>query len=261
VTNKNSKRKIKSADRTVDILEELYKNKKPRSLSELADATGLATSTVHTYLSTLKERGFVRQSGQRYQLGYSFIPIGECVKHRHKLYRAGRDVINELSEETKEDTHLVIEDQNQMLILYEAYGEKKTGLRNHEKKREEYLDHLHCTSSGKALLAFLPEKRVREIFEERGLPQSTSSTITDLEALLDELAEIREQGYAINDQEEIQGLRAVGAPIRDKNGDSVGAISVSGPAHRLSGDQLRDRLPEQVMSSANAIEIEYRSFE
>lgn len=254
-------RKIKSADRAVDIIEELHRNKKPISLSEIADATEQADSTAHTYLSTLQERGLVRRSGQNYQLGYSFIPIGECVKHHHNLYKAGRDIINELAKETKENAHMVIEDRERMLILHEAYGERKTGLRNHEQKREEYLDHLHCTSSGKALLAYLPEKQVREIIEKQGLPQSTPNTITDPEVLFDELAEIREQGYAVNNQEEIQGLRAIGAPIRDKNGGPVGAISVSAPAHRLSGERLRHQLPEQLMSSANAIEIEYRSFE
>ena len=83
----------------------------------------------------------------------------------------------------------------------------------------------------------------------------TDSTITDRETLYETLEEIQEKGYVVNDGEEVEGLRAVGAPIHDRNGSVLGALSVSAPKTRLSGDQYYEHVPELVMRTANVIEV------
>lgn len=254
-------RKIKSVDRTVDLLEEIRHAEGPLTVSELAEELDLAVSTVHTYLSTLEDRGLIRRADKGYQLGLKFIPLGHYVLHDLKLYKAGRDEIRKLANVTGEMSHLIVEHDGRLLPTYEWYGENASGMMFHEQKRERFLDHLHCTSCGKALLAYLPEEEVWDIIDQHDLKQMTPKTITDPDELFDELEAIHDRGFAICDEEQMPGQRAVGAAVRDKRGYPVGAISVSAPSKRLSGEQLRDRIPEKVRNTANVIEVNYRAFD
>ena len=115
-------------------------------------------------------------------------------------------------------------------------------------------DYLHWSSSGKAYLAYLPPEKAKEIVEKQGLPSMNRNTITDSDTLFEEFERIREQGYAINDQEEIQGTRAIGAPIQNENG-LYGAISVSGPKSRFTFDRLHNDLSEKVVEAANIVSV------
>ena len=91
--------------------------------------------------------------------------------------------------------------------------------------------------------------------EQRGLPERTDKTITSFEALQEELELVRDRGFAYDRGEQINGARCVGAPVRESDGTVLGAISVSGPESRLSGEFYETKLPELVMSTANVIEM------
>ncbi|WP_197409784.1 IclR family transcriptional regulator, partial [Haloferax profundi] len=111
-----------------------------------------------------------------------------------------------------------------------------------------------CTASGKAILAFLPEERVLEIIDERGLEPRTENTITEREELFEELSQIRDQGYANAIEESVKGMRAVAAPIMLE--DSVaGSISLAGPANRFVGERFEDEVPKLIKGVANEIEL------
>lgn len=116
--------------------------------------------------------------------------------------------------------------------------------------------HLHVTAAGKAILAHLPEERTREIVDRRGLPPKTDATITDEETLLEELKEIRSRGIAINRGENIDGIRAVGAPVRGADRNVIGAFSVSGPANQLTREPFKTELPEMLLVITNEFELE-----
>jgi DNA-binding IclR family transcriptional regulator len=96
---------------------------------------------------------------------------------------------------------------------------------------------------------------VRDIVDEQGLVRQTENTLTDTDELFAELETIRERGYAVNDEEEIRGMRSVGVPIRGIDGDVCGAVSVTGPAARLTGERFESELPDLVMQTANLIEV------
>src|SRR5699024_8298944 len=113
----------------------------------------------------------------------------------------------------------------------------------------------HCISLGKAILAYLPQERIEEIIEQSELVQYTSQTITTREELLNELEQIRDQGYAFDNEEKIAGLKCVAAPVIDPDGRVLGALSISGPSSRMTGERFADELPEMVTRSANVIEI------
>lgn len=246
-------RRIKSVERAFDIVEVL-REKGGMSISELADEIDLSPGTIHTHLATLEERGYVTSDGGVYTPGLFFLPMGEHVRANTDLYRAGRSVADHLAEETGEAIHLIVEANMHEITLYEQFGATAVG-------RELYLQNqgvpkriLHCSAAGKAILAHLNEAYRSEILTDYEFDAYTSSTITDPERLRDELDAIQSRGVAFNDEEQILGLRAVGAPITTEKG-VLGAISISAPVSRLQGDRFETTFPDHVRQAANIVEV------
>lgn len=247
-------RTVKSVETACDIIDVLQE-RDGASVSELADAVDLSPGSIHTHLSTLKRRGYVVQQGTTYRLGPQFLPIGEYVRNHTSLFRAAKAEVDELAQETGEGAHLVMDHDGQVLALYERFGPDAVGVDYHARKREAPKTHLHCTAAGKAILACYSEERVRELVSQRGLPQVTPQTITDVSELLSEIEQIRERGFAVVDGEQMRRIRAIGAPIKDQSGVVVGSISLSAPASRLKGSTFRETMPEHVIHAANVAEI------
>lgn len=105
------------------------------------------------------------------------------------------------------------------------------------------------------MLAAMSDQEVESIIKDKGLEAKTENTITDIDSLFEELEEIREKGVAFNREETNLGIRAVGASITRPNGVVLGAISVSGPAHRLSGELFNEELPKKIRGTAQEIEL------
>lgn len=247
-------RTIKSVETTTKIIEFL-RREDGATISRIAEALELAPGTVHTHLSTLKAADYVVQSGGEYRLGYHLLALGESVRNHHELYQAAKDEIESLANETGESIHLIIEHDGRIFALYERFGDEAVGVEFHNRKREQPLTHLHCTAAGKAILSHLSEGRVDEILEQQGLPKLTENTITDREALLDALETVRRRGYAHSDEEQMAGIRAVGAPIGGEHDEPAGAIAVSGPTARLKEATFRESLPENVVQATNICEV------
>jgi len=100
----------------------------------------------------------------------------------------------------------------------------------------------------------MPRERVDQILNQHGLPQVTENTITDRQELFDELDTVREQGFAIDNEERVDGVWCIGAPIKSE-GNVLGAVSVSGPTNRMKSERFDDGIPEMVRSTANVIEV------
>jgi len=254
----DSRRYIQSVLTTTELLR-CIRESNGATVSELADRTDLSPGTVHTHLSTLQEAGFIVQDDREYGLGPQFLALGETVRNRSELYQASRHQVNKLAEGNDECAHLILEHEGKLFTLYERFGSEAVGVQFHDRKREKPINHLHCTAAGKAILAHVPEERIQHILETGKFPQNTPNTITDPELLLEELAEIRRQGFAVADEEQMEGIRAVGAPIIKGNDTVAGAIAVSGPSTRLQGDFFREDLPQTVMQAANICEVNLQS--
>jgi len=223
-------------------------------VSELAAQLDMSKSTAYVHLQTLVENGFLVKRDDSYELAYKFTVIGEYVRNRSPLYRYGKPEVDALAAETDQYTHIVTEENGYGINLYQVKGDTSVG-GEYQAGKVQQRDHLHYTASGKAILAFLPEERVHDILDRHGLPARTENTITDRIELIEELERIRDRGYAYNDEEEIEGFRALGAPIRDPEGGVLGSLSISGPTSFMQGDRYREALPEQLTSSANVIEV------
>lgn len=248
-----SGRQLKTVNTTVRVIDALS-DLDGAGVTELAEYLDLSKAAVHNHLATLRENRLVIQRKSEYKLGLRFVTVGEYVKQHNRLYNAGKNPTENLSEETDEYAHLMAVEHGRGVHLYKAKVDRAVGNQYHQRNLERPY-HLHHNSLGKAILAYLPEDRVKAIIDEYGLPQRTEKTITDEASLFEELAEVREQGYAVNDEEEIVGMRAVGAPVRESTGEVLGAVSVSGPVSRMKGETFESDIPEQVIQAANIIEL------
>ncbi|MFC5973423.1 IclR family transcriptional regulator [Halomarina salina] len=246
-------RRIKSVDRAFDIVEALRKNG-ATTISELAEEVDLSPGTIHTYLTTLESRGYVQSDDGVYSVGLFFLPMGEHARANTRLYEAGRSVADELAEETGEAIHLIVETNMHEIALYEQFGPNAVGQEIYMKNQGTPKRNLHCSAAGKAILAHLDDAYRAEILDDYSFDAYTQSTVTDPEQLREELATIRESGVALNDEEQISGLRAVGAPVLTESGVE-GAISLSAPVSRVQGDRFESTFPNHVRQAANIIEV------
>jgi len=251
--NSTDGRRLRTVETTIDVLGAL-RELDGGGVTAVAEHAGISKASAHHHLSTLRANHLVAKAGDEYRLGLQFATLGEYVKNHTPLYAAGRGEIDRLAEETGEFAHLLTEQFGRAIHLYKSQGEKAVGKPYHRRNLQR-RDHLHYSAAGKAILSRLPDARVEEIVHEYGLPERTERTITDRTALLEALETVRERGYAINDEEEIPGLRAVAAPVDPDRGDTIGAVSVSGPVSRMQDGRFGEELAETVVRAANVIEV------
>lgn len=224
------------------------------TITELANHLDVTKGTVHNHLATLQQHQYVIKQDKTYNLSLKFLVVGEYLRNNSILYNQGRAEVDQLAADTGEYAHLSTEQHGLSQKLYKAQGEKAIGSEYQQAKLQK-PDCLHYTATGKAILAHLPDDDVRRIVDHFGLPKRTKHTIVDYDDLLDSLETIRQRGYAINDEEEVNRMRAVGAPIRSSEEEVLGAVSVSGPISRMKGDRFRETIPEKVMNTATVIEM------
>lgn len=245
-------RVLATTETSLDVMEALKRLNGGR-VTQVAEELDLAPSTVHSHLVTLKERRYVVKEGDIYRLGLAFLNLGEYVRRENRYFSMAESKVEQLAEETGGRAHFIVEEHGQGVYIHTASGKHAIETYSQEGRRLS----LHQAAAGKAILAFLPEDRVADIVDERGLPKRTENTITDRDELFETLAEIRERkGLAFNDEEQIRGIRAVGAPVRAPEGTVIGALSVSGPSHWFTGDLYERELPNTVLGTANELELQ-----
>lgn len=219
--------------------------------SEIATELDISTSTVHRHLNTLRKHGYVVCEGTKYRLGMEFLTLGGHVQTNKQVFDLAKQKVDQLATETGERVQFVVEENGLRYYLYTQSGKNAVQTDASIGKNGP----LHEGASSKAILAELPEERVEEIIDRRGLPASTDKTITDREELFAELDTIRESGVAFNNEEATPGLRAVGAAVCGPNGAPVGGLSISGPAHRFKGELYSEELPDLVLAAVNELEL------
>ncbi len=240
---KDNNNSVQSIDRVLDILEALSAAPQGLALSELAAATSLHASTAHRLLASLANRGYVRKDPQsgKYRLTLRLYEISRRVSSVLDLFTASKPILETLSNEVKEVIHLVERDGNDVVYLYkmEPFSRpisitSSVGLHNP----------MYCTGVGKSIMAYLPEKEVRTIWEQTQVVRFTPKTIATWEELQADLALIRQRGYAIDDEEHDLGVRCIAAPIYSWNGTPLGAMSISGPAVRMTDSAIAEFAPK-----------------
>lgn len=253
-TRRTDRRTIASVERALGVLE-MLRSMDGATLAELDEEIDLSKGTIHTHLATLREHGFVDHEGDRYTLGQRFLTFAEHVRIHEPLYRAARGVVDELAMESGECVHLITEEDGLENILYESFGDRAVGRELFLQNRGEMGRYLHWSAAGKAILSAFDEADLDALLDRYGLPERTDHTITDRGEFKAELDRVRERGYATNDEEDLLGIRAVGAPIFSPEGEVLGAISLSAPVSRAEGDTFTEELPRLVGEYVNIVEV------
>ena len=243
-------RSIQAVERTCEIIGAIEREGS-MGITELAEELGITKGTVHTHLATLSREGLVDKSDGSYQLGLRPISLAERVKDRIEIYDLVVSELEKLADMTGERTQFALLEGTRAVFVHRVEGEN--AIRT-TAPIGRYA-HPHSISVGLAMMAHLPERRVEEIIDESGLPEQTQSTVTDPEELHRRLEEVRERGYAIDDEERVRGVRCIGAPLRDDEGRVLGGISISGPARRITDDKIETELKDELLRTANVIEV------
>lgn len=241
---------IKSLERTIIIVESMKKTEW-KGVTELAETTDVTKASVHQHLKTLERNGFVVSRDGEYRLGMRFLELGLRARDRLTLYQVGHPELKKLAASTGERANLMVEENGLGVYVDIATGQQGLSLDTNVGSQQ----HLHTSGLGKAILAHLPPKRVDRIIGRHGLPEKTANTITDREELFRELETIRERGLAFEREERVEGIQCVAAPVQDNDGQLLGAVSVSGPASRMTETRFRDEISEQVKETATVIRI------
>jgi DNA-binding IclR family transcriptional regulator len=219
------------------------------SLRDICDRTGFPKSTTHRLIASMREVGLLDQDreGDRYRLGLKLFEFGNIVLANMDLHREARPFVEALTRLSGHVVHLAVFDGRQAVVIHRSDPSPDA------MSPVTFIEAapIHCTGVGKAILAFQPEPITARIIGA-GLPRFTDGTITDPTKLKSELTRTHKRGYAIDDAEHQPGLRCVGAPIRDQTGRVFAGISVSGPARKISDDDIK-KLAELVTHNANAI--------
>lgn len=204
-------------------------------LSELARATGLNKTTAHRLLAALEREGLLGRAadGERYVLGPEVVVLGGRALRGNNLRAVARPELERLADETRETASLEILSGGRMLVIDEIVGgHLMSGVPDLGSRWP-----LHASSTGLAVLAFLPDGDAAALLP-RALPPVTSATITDHAALLVELAVVRRRGYSIADESLEVGLVAIAAPVYNHDGAVVAAVSIAGPKVRVTPECL-----------------------
>ncbi len=242
--------KVQSVERALTIVDIIARKNDGTTLTQIAQAMDLPKSTVHGLLSTLRDFHYVDQSEDdgRYVLGPRLFELGNQVARSWDIRDAAIPVLRRLSKEFGETVHLGAEDNGDVLYIEKIAADSLVSIRSDVGVRLP----MHCSGLGKVLLAQKSKAELKRFVSQKGLPALTKRTITTRAALEKELEQVREQGYAMDDGEIMEGLRCVAAPIMDANGIVRYAVSVSGQVRDIYGNRL-DRLIDKTKKAAEEI--------
>jgi DNA-binding IclR family transcriptional regulator len=247
-----AKHPVKTTDQTLRIVD-LLLEMGSAGVTEIANACEMSKSGVHNHLKTLEDHGYVVGDDGVYSLGLRFLDVGGKVRDEMELYRVAKPEVESLADETGESVILATEQNGYCIHLDRANGDEAVNpvfINTHTGLRET----MHNSALGKAILAHLPPEHVETILDKQGLPRTSPQTITDRETLLDQLETIRERGYSVDNEERIEGLRAIAAPIMTDD-TVVGSICVCGPTRRLSDERFEEELSDTILNTTNIVEL------
>ena len=257
-SGQGSGRTIQSVDRALDIIEILALSERSLSLKEIAQRAGLNASTCHHLLATLSDRKFVsRQPNSRgYVVGSRLGFLAESSLRQFSFVDAAMKELRKLNHETRESAHLAVIQGAELAILAELDSNRavRAGFDKHANRAAA----AHATASGKAILAWLPEAEIARVIASGGFAKFTDNTVITIGDLVEELRQVRRNGFAIDMEEFQSGVAGIAAAVRDQNGAVVGSVGVTIPSMRAEGDRFQ-RVKRQVRECGMKLSADLRN--
>jgi DNA-binding IclR family transcriptional regulator len=227
--------KVQALDRAFAVLDLLGESESPLGLAQVASSLQLHKSTAHRFLMVLERHRMVERTvNGKFRLGLRLYDFGNRAIEQYDLRDRAQPHLRKLVHETEETAHLCILEAARMIYIDKIEPARSVRMIT----RVGASNPVHCTSVGKAILAFLAEDRAAEILRRVRFERFTSRTILTMEALRTELEKTRRRGYAVDDEEFEEGLRCIAVPVLDAHRQPVAAVSVSGPSFRVTAQKL-----------------------
>lgn len=251
-------RRIQSAENAFAIIEYLHEQGRA-SLSDIADHVGLSKGSIHIYVETLLHLDILVKEDDEYRVGLKLLEFGGEAQARRDIYFASKPELRTLYDETGHTAQVAVEEHEDLVFLDRFNADVSAGSGSEVGPHGHIhyplvgnRSYFHTPALGKAILAHLPENKVELILAKHGLPEVTEQSITKRNELDDELIQIREQGYAVNDEEVKMNYKGIARPIL-VDGEVRGSISVSGPKTDLSLKE--ERIHDLMQSAVDRIQI------
>ena len=226
----------------------------PTGLQDLSNELGLNKSTVHRILNSLICMDYVRQDAEtlKYSLSFKFCRISNQILAQNSLIDIARPYIKQLAELSGETVHLV-----QIDHIHAVYIDKVESPRNSVRLVSMVGKSipLYCSGVGKAMLADMPDEKIRSVWEQSEIRKMTEYTITDPARFQEEIREIRRNGYALDNEENEPGVRCIAVSLRSFQGKPSYALSISAPKDRMSDSRILE-LKEMILDTKEKISRE-----
>lgn len=237
---------VQSIDRALDILEAVAVREEGRSLTDISDYVGLHKSTAYRIIMTLVNRGYLEKSREgNYRIGYRLIETTSYYINNLELLTEARPFIAEINTHLGLASYLGVLDGDQVVYAEKINAPSASRLYSVRRTRVN----AYCSSLGKCILANYSNSELEDIMKDCSFIKFTPNTIADMQQLHAELAKVRKQGWAMDDEEYEMGQRCIGAPIYDYKGDIVAAVSASGEKHVLTDDRI-DEVAQYLVKKA-----------
>jgi len=241
---------IQSVSHALDVLEQFRGEEDELGVTELSKRLKLHKNNVFRILATLQSRNYIEQnkSNENYRLGVKCLELGQTFIQQRGMLKQSRAILSALAERSGETSYISILRANE--VVYIDAVEASSTVR--VVSRLGLHMPTHATAAGKAIIAFDSEEEIRNRFGKE-LIRYTDNTFRSVEDLMRNLEKVRESGYATDLEEFEVGLRCIAAPVRDYTRKVIGAVSVSGPAHRLSDERIEQSIGAEVVRSGKEL--------
>ena len=235
---KETKNPVQSAERIFQVMEMLAENGE-MGLMEISAALDLHKSTVHRLLMSLVYMGYAKQdeTTQKYMLSYIIVNMAGKILDRMDILQVAKPYLERLSDLSGEAVHLVQREGNHILYIYKI--EAKVGTIRMV-SHVGMIHPMYCSGVGKAIMATLPEREVKQIWNESVIEKKTDKTVTDYDEMQKLLEEVRKNGYALDDEENEKGVRCIAACLHGYQNEVKYAFSISGPTSRMTRERVME---------------------
>ena len=210
----------------------------------MGERLDLNKSTIHRLLAVLEHHRYVERDllSGKYRLGLKLAELGNIALSRFDLQATARRFVERLVQETGETAHLGILQQNEVVSLVNVETQRSVRTPSTVGRRSP----IHCTSQGKLLIAFRPKMEIDQILRAYRFVPYTKRTIRQSSGYRAELLKVRNLGFAVDDEEFEEGLRCIGAPVRDHSGKVIAAVSIAGPTFRITAERTPELIQKVV---------------
>lgn len=242
-----------TVDKAVNLVQYLSEHPEGVGINALCRELGTQKPGLLRIVNSLSEAGWVIKDPHslRYRLGYHLLTLSAQALWGPHFQEIAHEGLRRLAATTKETANLGVLDQWQIVFIDQVEALQSIRLQVRVGSRAP----VHCTALGKALTAHLPSDQLDSLWQLAPYPRFTEKTLVSSRELATELEHIRSQGFALDDEEHRDGVRCIGAPVRNYGGDVVAALSVSGPSSRIR-DEVLSNVIREVRQVAEAVSIQ-----